>query len=63
MAKKVDKALARKAHIDINYDVDEEYWMQAKIDVAEKTRESQPDNFGAWHRPLYGAAYFAFGSC
>lgn len=62
MTKEYDKSLAaRKAKIDVDYDVDEDYWTRAKISAHEKIEESQPDNFQAWHRPLYGAAYFAIG--
>ena len=61
MTKESDKALARKANMDINYDVDEDYWMRTRINASEKIKEAQPDNFGTWHRPLYGAIYFAIG--
>ncbi len=61
MTKKIDKAAARMAQIGIDYDVDDAYWTQAKINVNRRIKESKADNFAAWYRPFYGASYFAIG--
>ena len=61
MAKEFNNALARKAKIDSEYDVDEDYWTHAKIEAHKKIEESQQDNYAAWHRPLWGATFFAIG--
>jgi len=47
--------------ISIEYDVDEDYWIRSKITAHQHIEDSKTDNFSAWHRPLYGAAYFAIG--
>ena len=61
MTKKLDKTSAGKSTVDISYDVDEDYWTRAKINAHEQIESSKGDNFASWHRPLYGAGYFAIG--